>query len=91
MAADLANQVVTLGHLWNNEGKRAYSKERFQDEGILPGEEERLDEPETRDMTTKSAKKEASAAAVPSDYLHSRGRAPYPMAWHPAAHSSYLG
>nr|WP_166175713.1 hypothetical protein [Altererythrobacter segetis] len=41
---DLANQVVTLGHLWNNEGKRAYLN-RLEAEGILPRENERLEEP----------------------------------------------
>lgn len=45
IATDLANQVITLGHLWNNEGKRAYL-DRLQDEGVLPGEEERLREAE---------------------------------------------
>lgn len=44
IARDLVNQVVTLGHLWNNEGKRTYLN-RLQDEGILPREEERLPEP----------------------------------------------
>lgn len=44
IASDLANQVVTLGDLWNNEGKRAYLN-RLQDEGILPAENERLPTP----------------------------------------------
>lgn len=44
IASDLANQVVTLGDLWNNEGKRAYLN-RLQDEGVLPAENERLPEP----------------------------------------------
>lgn len=44
IASDLASQVVTLGDLWNNEGKRTYLN-RLQDEGILPIENERLDEP----------------------------------------------
>lgn len=44
IASDLANQVVTLGDLWNNEGKRAYLN-RLQDEGVLPVENERLEEP----------------------------------------------
>jgi hypothetical protein len=44
IASDLANQVVTLGDLWNNEGKRAYLN-RLQDEGVLPVENERLAEP----------------------------------------------
>lgn len=44
IASDLANQVVTLGDLWNNEGKRSYLN-RLQDEGVLPVENERLAEP----------------------------------------------
>ena len=44
IASDLANQVVTLGDLWNNEGKRAYLN-HLQDEGVLPAENERLPEP----------------------------------------------
>jgi hypothetical protein len=44
ITSDLANQVVTLGDLWNNEGKRAYLN-RLQDEGVLPVENERLAEP----------------------------------------------
>lgn len=43
VAGDLANQVVTLGDLWNNEGKRAYLN-RLEDEGVLPVENERLAE-----------------------------------------------
>jgi hypothetical protein len=44
IAGDLANQVITLGDLWNNEGKRAYLN-RLQAEGVLPVENERLEEP----------------------------------------------
>lgn len=44
IAGDLANQVVTLGDLWNNEGKRTYLN-RLQDEGVLPVENERLTDP----------------------------------------------
>lgn len=44
IASDLAEQVVTLGDLWNNEGKRAYL-DRLQREGVLPAENERLPEP----------------------------------------------
>jgi hypothetical protein len=44
IASDLANQVVTLGDLWNNEGKRAYLN-RLQDGGVLPTAEERLNQP----------------------------------------------
>lgn len=44
IASDLANQVVTLGDLWNNEGKRAYLN-RLEGEGVLPTEAERLEEP----------------------------------------------
>lgn len=41
IASDLASQAVTLGNLWNNEGKRAYLN-RLQDEGVLPVETEKL-------------------------------------------------
>lgn len=44
IAGDLASQAITLGHLWNNEGKRAYLN-RLQVEGILPSEGERLPDP----------------------------------------------
>lgn len=44
ITSDLANQEITLGDLWNNEGKRAYLN-RLQDEGVLPGDNERLAEP----------------------------------------------
>ena len=44
IATDLANQNVTLGDLWNNEGKRAYLA-RLEGEGVLPTENERLAEP----------------------------------------------
>lgn len=44
ITTDLANQTITLGDLWNNAGKRAYLN-RLQDEGVLPGEEERLPQP----------------------------------------------
>lgn len=44
ITSDLANQVVTLGDLWNNEGKRSYLN-RLQDQGVLPVGNERLAEP----------------------------------------------
>lgn len=44
ITSDLANQIVTLGDLWNNEGKRAYLN-RLQEEGVLPVENEQLPEP----------------------------------------------
>jgi hypothetical protein len=45
IAADLASQRITLGHLWNNEGKRAYLNS-LEEEGVLPTEAERLIAPE---------------------------------------------
>jgi hypothetical protein len=45
IASDLTNQVVTLGDLWNNQGKRTYLN-RLEEEGILPRENERLGAPE---------------------------------------------
>jgi hypothetical protein len=44
ITSDLANQVITLGDLWNNEGKRAYLN-ALQDAGVLPQEDERLPDP----------------------------------------------
>lgn len=45
IASDLANQVITLGDLWNNQGKRAYLN-RLEVQGVLPRENERLVVPE---------------------------------------------
>ena len=45
IASDLGNQTVTLGDLWNNQGKRTYLN-RLENEGILPLENERLNAPE---------------------------------------------
>lgn len=44
ITSDLAGQIVTLGDLWNNEGKRAYLS-RLEGEGVLPNENERLEAP----------------------------------------------
>ncbi len=44
IAGDLANQVITLGDLWNNEGKRRYLNQ-LQGEGVLPTAAELLAEP----------------------------------------------
>lgn len=44
IASELANQTVTLGDLWNNEGKRSYLNQ-LEDEGVLPAENERLPNP----------------------------------------------
>jgi hypothetical protein len=35
ITSDLASQTVTLGNLWNNQGKRAYL-DRLEGEGVLP-------------------------------------------------------
>lgn len=43
IASDLASQTVTLGNLWNNQGKRTYLNQ-LQDEGVLPVENNRLPE-----------------------------------------------
>jgi hypothetical protein len=44
ITSDLATQRVTLGNLWNNEGKRAYLNQ-LEAEDILPTEEDRLAQP----------------------------------------------
>lgn len=44
IASDLAGGIVTLGDLWNNEGKRTYLG-RLENEGVLPVEDERLEIP----------------------------------------------
>lgn len=41
IADDLANGHLTLGHLWNNEGKRRYL-DQLEAEGILPTEQHRI-------------------------------------------------
>jgi hypothetical protein len=75
IATDLANQVVTLGHLWNNEGKRAYLN-RLQDEGILPGEDERLEEPATPARAPRAPRRRPAPPAplqttfIPADAPH---------------------
>lgn len=45
IARDLSSQRITLGNLWNNEGKRAYL-DQLGDDGLLPREAERLAAPE---------------------------------------------
>jgi hypothetical protein len=76
IASDLANQVVTLGNLWNNEGKRAYLN-RLQEEGVLPVENERLADPvDAGRCRSQSAKKSAAASAAPDD-IHSGRRPSY--------------
>ncbi len=44
IASDLAAQVITLGDLWNNRGKRTYLN-RLEAEGVLPRDSERLESP----------------------------------------------
>lgn len=44
IASDLASQVVTLGSIWNNEGKRSYL-DKLNGEGVLPTEGDRLPTP----------------------------------------------
>lgn len=44
ITSDLASQTVTLGNLWNNEGKRAYLN-RLEGEAVLPSQGERLPTP----------------------------------------------
>ncbi len=56
VASDLANQVVTLGDLWNNEGKRAYLN-RLQGEGVLPVENERLEAPVEADGAPRNPRR----------------------------------
>lgn len=57
IASDLTNQVVTLGDLWNNEGKRRYLN-RLEDEGILPHENERLDLPVEPDRAQRAPRRD---------------------------------
>lgn len=45
IARDLSSQRITLGNLWNNEGKRAYLDQLGED-GLLPREAERLATPD---------------------------------------------
>lgn len=64
IASDLANQVITLGDLWNNQGKRTYLN-RLEEEGILPRENERLDEPEDADRAPRQARPRQPAPRPP--------------------------
>lgn len=48
ITSDLVNQRITLGHLWNNEGKRRYLNQ-LEAEGVLPREPARLPEQEAAD------------------------------------------
>lgn len=74
IANDLASQAVTLGDLWNNEGKRAYLN-RLQDEGVLPIETERLPEATSVDGVPRRPRSSARARPpqttfVPADAPH---------------------
>jgi len=64
IATDLVNQIITLGHLWNNEGKRSYLN-RLQDEGVLPTEAERLPEPEVPDGAPRARRPRRTRPAPP--------------------------
>jgi hypothetical protein len=75
IAADLANQVVTLGDLWNNQGKRSYLN-RLELEGVLPLETERLTEPEDatnaprRPRRRQPAPRPPQTTFIPADAPH---------------------
>lgn len=64
ITSDLANQVVTLGDLWNNQGKRAYLN-RLEDEGILPRENERLENPTEATRAPRSTRQRQPAPRPP--------------------------
>lgn len=64
IASDLASQVVTLGDLWNNDGKRAYLN-RLQDEGVLPHENERLEAPVEAERAPRSPRRSQPAFQPP--------------------------
>lgn len=74
IASDLSNQIVTLGDLWNNEGKRAYLN-RLQDEGVLPVENERLPEPAVAGEAVRQPRRNPppprlQATFIPADAPH---------------------
>ena len=74
IAEDLASQEVTLGDLWNNEGKRAYLN-RLQAEGVLPVENERLAEPVNVDGVPRRPRpnpppRPLQTTFIPSDAPH---------------------
>lgn len=88
ITSDLAAQRITLGHLLNNEGKRAYLNE-LEEEGILPTEAERLPQPQPpgarpRAETSAATRKEAT-------YLRPCGCAAYSVDWGTAASAVDLG
>lgn len=64
ITSDLSNQIITLGNLWNNEGKRAYL-DQLENEGVLPKEYERLPPPDERPKTTKISRTKPSRSQLP--------------------------
>lgn len=54
ITTDLAEGHLTLGHLWNNEGKRRYLDE-LEADGILPTERNRLEQPEEGESLRSSS------------------------------------
>lgn len=74
IASDLSNQIVTLGDLWNNEGKRSYLN-RLQGEGVLPVEDERLPEPAAAGGAVRQPRRNPppprlAATFIPGDAPH---------------------
>lgn len=75
IASDLAGQVVTLGDLWNNEGKRAYLN-RLEAQSVLPRENERLQEPTEAARAPRTTRRRQPAPRppqinfIPSDAPH---------------------
>lgn len=64
ITSDLANQIVTLGDLWNNQGKRNYLN-RLEAEGILPHENERLIAPADADRAPRNPRQQRQAIPRP--------------------------
>lgn len=75
IASDLANQVITLGDLWNNQGKRNYLN-RLEEQGVLPGAGDLLQEP-TRTSNAQRGTRERPLTARPAQKTFIPSDAPH--------------
>ncbi|MBA3510732.1 hypothetical protein [Sphingomonas sp.] len=75
ITTDLARRNVTLGDLWDNAGKRVYLNE-LEQQGALPGEEERLPQPEAPEGVPRAPRRRRPRPApvqttfIPRDAPH---------------------
>lgn len=74
IAEDLTQRTITLGDLWNNEGKRAYL-DRLQNEGVLPDEDTQIVQYNQNRRTVRRSQRQPSARPpqltfIPNDAQH---------------------